>query len=215
MIEDPWDDKDEYQDKVLVGVDSVGNGALAGPIVACACVIDPTDEVIRATANDSKKLSESRRQELETRYRGRFPFIAYAEACPCEITRVGPYRAALTAMGAASNWALRLVEQELPQSDGVVVPLVIVDGKAKIPTRGRQDPIAGADGKFLVVGAASIMAKVYRDSLMHIYDVPYPHYQFRKNKGYGTPAHLEALRRHGPCRIHRRSFRPVALMGGS
>lgn len=209
MIEHPWDDKKEYEDRVLVGVDSVGNGALAGPVVACACVIDLLDAFLRESADDSKKVAEARRYELAERYRKSLLFHAFCEKCPCEITGNGPHKSALQAMGWAANRVadqayrdLEEVNKDLPIGEWPAL-LVIVDGNARISTYFEQETIPKADGHFLAVAAASIMAKAYRDKLMLLYDEMYPNYGFGRNKGYGTREHVEAIKQHGLCPIHR------------
>lgn len=188
----------------VAGVDEAGRGPLAGPVVASAVLFDPSlfdDDPGRRFAGltDSKKLSASQRDtffsEL-TRCRG--VRIGCAVIGAEEIDRINILQATWKAMADA-----------LLQLDPLPA-LALVDGR---PVRGLPCPsrsIVKGDAKSLSIAAASVIAKVTRDRLMDELDAQYPHYGFARHKGYGTTGHLAALRRHGPCPQHRRSFRPVA-----
>ena len=181
----------------VCGVDEVGRGPLAGPVVAAAVVLPPDLELDGLT--DSKRLSEAQRERLfET---------LMAAGVPCAvgimdhevIDRVNIHRASLLAM----HRAVRALP-ELPD-------LVLVDGRHAIPNLPvPQCPVVRGDSRCRSIAAASIVAKITRDRIMGRYERLYPQFSFATHKGYPTPAHLAELRRHGACDIHRRSFRPVA-----
>ena len=190
----------------LAGVDEAGRGPLAGPVVAAAVVFEREfleAEAERALAglDDSKKLSAARREF----------FHALLSACPH--ARIGIASASVAELDSlnvlrATHLAMaRAVAQLAPPPD-----LALVDG---LPVQGLPVPhraIVGGDGASLSIAAASVMAKVTRDRLMVELAATYPAYGFERHKGYGTKAHLDALRRHGPCPAHRRSFAPVAQL---
>ena len=174
----------------VAGVDEVGRGPLAGPVVAAA-VVFPRGVSLPAV-NDSKKLTAPEREELERAIRA-VPgvSIGIGEVSAAEIDRLDILRA---------TWrAMRLAVEQLGKVD-----FILVDGRP-YPSRA----MVGGDGRSASIAAASIVAKVYRDRLMEEYETRYPGYGFAGHKGYGTAEHLEALRRLGPCPEHRRSFRPV------
>ena len=190
----------------IAGVDEAGRGPLAGPVVAAAAVFDRPfleSEASRSLTGltDSKKLPQKRREffhELLTACpRAR---IGIGSASVAEIDSLNILRATHLAMA-------RALERLDPLPD-----LALVDG---LPVRGLPVPhqaIVGGDAASLSIAAASIVAKVTRDRLMTDLAANYPAYGFERHKGYGTRAHLEALRRHGPCPVHRRSFAPVAQL---
>jgi len=182
---------------LLAGVDEVGVSPLAGPVVAAA-VIMPPDSAIRGV-NDSKKvLCEAMRDELAGRIREEAVAFAVGMARPREIDRVNIYQASLRAMARA---VLRLsIRPELLLVDARTVPGI------DVPQEGH----VGGDGLFYQIACASLVAKVYRDTLMRRLDRKYPAYGFAKHKGYPTPEHCAALARVGPCFIHRRGYRRVA-----
>ena len=179
----------------LCGVDEVGRGPLAGPVVACAVVI--TEPLYLEHLNDSKVVTEDRRRVLETAIRERAVCVALASADHEEIDRLNIAGASRLAMSRA---ILQLnVSPERVFVDAFRIPDCPFD----------QDPIIDGDAKCAVIAAASIVAKVARDAMMVDLDVLYPGYGFVRHKGYSTREHLEALDRLGPCPIHRRSFAPV------
>jgi len=188
---------------LVIGVDEAGRGPLAGPVVAAACILGAH---VPAGLNDSKKLSHTRRAKLDEslRHSSRFA-IAVVEAA--EIDRVNIFQATMLAM-------TRCVA-DLCQQLSTHPQIVLIDGNQT--PQGRcadwQWParaIVGGDGIEPAISAASILAKEYRDRLMIEAAKNHPHYGWERNKGYGTPQHMEALRMHGPTDLHRRSFAPVA-----
>lgn len=190
----------------VAGVDEAGRGPLAGPVVAAA-VVFPADfleaESGRSLAGltDSKQLSESRRAHFFSLLMG-LPavLIGVGEADVGEIDRLNILRATHLAMARALSRIVPLPEHAL------------VDGR---PVPGLPCPstaIVNGDGLSLSIAAASVVAKVTRDRLMAELDREFPQYGFARHKGYGTPEHLEALRKHGPTKHHRKSFEPVYQM---
>lgn len=201
---------------ILCGVDEAGRGPLAGPVVAAAVVIpEKFPAKIAKRINDSKKLTLQAREEI-------FPFII--EHCACsvalanvdEIDTFNILRATLMAMGRSVE-ALRRgphpqqAEYYLLAYSGPPLELhgALVDGNQKPPLSCPAHMYVKGDTKSLSIAAASILAKVLRDQLMHRLHEEHPEYGFINHAGYGTPEHLEALRIHGPCPHHRQSFAPV------
>lgn len=179
----------------IAGVDEVGVGPLAGPVVAAAVVLD--DVVELPGLDDSKKLTPEKRESLDAAIRSQAKGIGVCAVWTKEIDEINIYRASLLAMRGAVV--------ELP----VAPNHVLVDARTIPGIDMPQTAILGGDGKDASIAAASIVAKVYRDALMRRFDAVYPGYGFARHKGYGTEEHLAALRRQGPCPIHRRSFAPV------
>jgi len=179
----------------VAGVDEAGRGPLAGPVVAAAVVFPAafTDSRI----NDSKRLDARRREELVPVITGAAISWAVAESSESEIDAINILQATLRAMERAVE-SLRTAPDYL-LVDGSIMPGSLAPGEALI----------GGDGRVACIAAASILAKVHRDRLMQTCHERWPVYGFDKNKGYGTAAHLAALAKHGPCPIHRRSFRPI------
>lgn len=182
--------------RYLVGVDEAGRGPLAGPVVAAACHI-PGDVWI-AGVDDSKRLTAKRRASIYDRLVGHPRVVgAIGVATVEEVDALNIYRATLVAMCRAIE-ALSITPDYL-LVDGNVVPTEAYPGAA----------VVGGDASSYLIAAASILAKEYRDRHMLFLDQKWPHYGFAKHKGYGTAAHMEALRQHGPCACHRRTFAPV------
>ncbi|MDT8389313.1 MAG: ribonuclease HII [Lentisphaeria bacterium] len=181
----------------LAGIDEVGRGPLAGPVVACAYLI-PVRPARFPLVNDSKQLSERNREELAAALRmfaGAGIGLGVVE--PALIDQINILR--------ATHLAMRRAVENLPMRPD----FVLVDGR---PVPGLPVPsraIVKGDSKSAAIAAASIVAKVYRDHLMTDYDKQYPGYGFAAHKGYGTQAHLAALADLGPSPIHRRTFAPV------
>ncbi|MBI2240453.1 MAG: ribonuclease HII [Magnetospirillum gryphiswaldense] len=184
---------------IVVGIDEVGRGPLAGPVVAAAVIIDPATlpAELAERLDDSKKLSAIKRQRLDQLVRAHCHF-AIAEASVAEIDRLNILKATFLAMQRAVAGLGRTVDHAL------------VDGNRPPPLPCPVTCVVGGDGKSLSIAAASVVAKEYRDRLMRDLDVQCPGYGWAKNAGYGTKAHLEALRRLGPTPHHRVSFAPVA-----
>ena len=182
--------------RTVAGVDEVGVGPLAGPVVAAAVVLP--DRVDLPGLNDSKQLSATAREGLAARIREQALAVAISEVANDEIDRVNVRRAAFLAM----RRALAALG-ECPDH-------VLVDGQA-IPDLGSpQTPLVGGDARDGSIAAASIVAKVHRDALMRDFEDRYPGYGFARHKGYPTSEHFACLARLGPCAIHRLSFAPVA-----
>lgn len=178
--------------KYVCGVDEVGRGPLAGPVV-CAAVIMPVDDIIDGV-DDSKKLTEKKRQKLAEEIKKKA--IAYA------ICRIEPQ--IIDEINILQ--ATRLCMKDAIESLDIKPDFVLVDGNMTLDTDIPQKYIIKGDSFSYSIGAASIIAKVYRDKLMEEYAVTYPRYSFEKNKGYGTVAHVNAIKQAGICPVHRRSF---------
>ena len=185
--------EDKYADYELIcGVDEVGRGPLAGPVFTAAVILPKDCEILYL--NDSKKLSEKKREELFLEISEKALAIGIGSCTPEEIDKFNIKQATRKAM-------LEAV-QNLELQPGIV----LVDAETINGLDIRQVPIIKGDAKSVSIAAASIIAKVTRDHLMEEYDKIYPQYGFASNKGYGSAAHMEALRQFGPCPIHRRSF---------
>ncbi len=184
----------------LIGIDEAGRGPLAGPVVACACFIPPSMVQDFNDVNDSKKLSEAKREELFMRLtKGNGIIYAVGFATAAEIDKLNILQATFLAMRRAAQRFLNM-----PDS------CALIDGP--YPVKGlsmKQHPIIDGDAKSLAIASASIIAKVTRDHYMEVLDKLYPGYDFAGHKGYGTAKHLEALKKLGPCLEHRRTFGPV------
>jgi ribonuclease HII len=183
---------------LIAGVDETGRGCLAGPVYAAAVIL-PRYHGIKGM-DDSKKLAPEVREALAPRIRAKALAWAVASATLEEIERLNILHAAMLAMRrAVESLAVRPTSAR-------------VDGNYPPPLPCPVETIVGGDGKIGSIMAASILAKVERDAQMRRLHEQYPAYGFASNKGYGTPEHLEALRVHGPCAIHRKLFAPVAQM---
>lgn len=176
----------------ICGIDEVGRGPLAGPVVAGAVILPRDCRILYV--NDSKQLSEKKREELYDVIMEQALCCAVGYATPERIDEINILQATYEAMREAID---KLSPQpQLLLNDAVTIPGVNI----------RQVPIIKGDAKSITIGAASIIAKVTRDRLMVEYDRIYPEYHFAENKGYGSAAHIEALKKYGPTPIHRRSF---------
>lgn len=174
------------------GIDEVGRGPLAGPVCAAAVILPRDCEILYI--NDSKKLSEARREALYDEIMEKAVAVGLGFASPEKIDEVNILQATYIAMRQAI--AELAVAPDLLLNDAVTIPEVSV----------KQVPIIKGDAKSISIGAASIIAKVTRDRLMKEYDAIMPEYGFAQNKGYGTKEHIEALQKYGPSPIHRKSF---------
>jgi len=179
----------------VAGVDEVGRGPLAGPVVAAAVVLNPEDPIEGLA--DSKKLTAKRREFLMVELERHSLSIAVAAVGAREIERVNILQASLRAMATAVR--------------RLTLPLgyILVDGNRKVPVDIPQLAVVSGDSKCECIAAASIVAKVVRDRLMERFDRRFPVYGFAQHKGYPTQAHQEAIRVNGPCFLHRRTFRGV------
>lgn len=184
----------KYWDKFdfIGGIDEVGRGPLAGPVVT-ACVILPKDCDI-LYINDSKKLTAAKRDELYEEIMSKAISVGIGAASEQRIDEINILQATYEAMRQAISECS--VEPQVLLNDAVTIPSVTIP----------QVPIIKGDAKSITIGAASIIAKVTRDRMMVEYDTIYPEYHFANNKGYGSQEHIEALKKYGPCPIHRRSF---------
>lgn len=182
--------------KIVCGIDEAGRGPWAGPVVAAAVVLDP--KAIPDGLDDSKKLTEAKREALFA------PIMASARvgigiAEAERIDRDNILQATLWAMAEA----LRQIDD---------VDLALVDGNRAPSLPCPAQTIVAGDAKSLSIAAASIIAKVTRDRIMMAHDAAWPQYGFARHKGYGTALHQQALERHGPSPLHRRSFAPIAAL---
>lgn len=181
---------------LIAGIDEVGRGPLAGPVVACAVILNPEYPI--AGLADSKKLSEKKRDALSAVILGSALSVGFGIVSPAQIDELNILQATFLAMRQACD-SLSVKPRE-----------IWVDGNQRIPNLHlTQKTFVGGDGVHECIMAASIVAKVHRDRLMADYALQYPAYGFDKHKGYGTAVHLEALKLNGPCIIHRLSFAPV------
>jgi ribonuclease HII len=176
----------------IAGVDEVGRGPLAGPVVACA-VIMPEGLVIEGV-NDSKKLTEKRREELAAAIKEAALAYAFGLIEPEEIDRMNILRATMAAMSFAVK-SLNLAPKA-----------ALIDGTTSPEINCRAICVPKGDSASHLIAAASILAKVYRDNIMKELHAQYPEYAWDANKGYGTAAHIAAIKKHGLSPAHRRSF---------
>jgi len=183
----------------IAGVDEVGRGPLAGPVIAAAVIFPSAARIPGIT--DSKKLTAKQREALFPLIREKALAIGLGFAEAEEVDRINILQAALKAMKTA---VLRMP---------ITPDLLLVDGNRALDLAVSQQCLIRGDARSLTIGAASIVAKVIRDKLMETCHLRFPEYNFSGNKGYGTREHLEALRRYGPCPLHRRTFRGVVLDG--
>lgn len=192
-IEDLRFYEEKYKEyEYICGIDEVGRGPLAGPVVAGAVILPRDCRILYV--NDSKQLSEKKREELYD--------VIMKEAVACAVGYATPERIDEINILQATYEAMREAVGKLnPRPDILLNDAVKIPG-IPIP----QVPIVKGDAKSITIGAASIIAKVTRDRLMREYDKVFPQFDFAGNKGYGSATHLEALRKHGPTPIHRRSF---------
>ena len=186
----------EQWGELVAGVDEAGRGPLAGPVVA-GCVVLPADARGMRGVRDSKEMTAAERDEAAEKIRAVALGVGVGVASVEEVDAFNIRMASLLAMRRAVE-ALGITPQGF-----------LVDGKDVFSMDVRCAAVVDGDAKSLSVAAASIVAKVHRDALMVEQSVSYPVYSFDSNKGYGTAEHLAALREHGPCAIHRKSFRPV------
>ncbi len=174
----------------LAGVDEVGRGPLAGPVVTACCIM-PLDEMVDKI-NDSKKLSEKRREQL---------YEKITEISKWSVSIISPEIIDKINILEATKMAMRECVITMPKEPGLVL-IDAVKLDLPVPTKA----IIKGDATSYNIASASIIAKVTRDRLMLEYDKQYPQYGFASHKGYGTKAHIDAIKKYGPCPIHRRSF---------
>ncbi|MCK9578237.1 ribonuclease HII [bacterium] len=189
--------------KNVAGIDEAGRGPLAGPVVA-SCVLITNwniNEEILFSVKDSKKLSEKKREYIFDTIQD-IPSIAFSVAIIDEkkIDEINIFNATKLAM----------VEAAKNLSSKHPLDMLLIDGNATIDYHVEQKAIVKADEKIFSCSLASIIAKVTRDRMMYEYAKKYPQYQFEKHKGYGTKNHMDAIKKYGPCEIHRKTFNPVS-----
>ena len=176
----------------ICGIDEVGRGPLAGPVVAGAVILPPDARILYI--NDSKKLSPKRREELYDEITEKALAVGIGIVSWERIDEINILQATYEAMRQAISKLT--VQPDCLLNDAVTIPEVLIP----------QVPIIKGDAKSQSIAAASIIAKVYRDRMMEKYSELYPEYEFASNKGYGTAAHIAALKKYGPCPLHRKTF---------
>ncbi len=175
---------------VVAGMDEVGRGPLAGNVVT-ACVVMPEEPVL-VWIDDSKKLSESRREKVYEEIMEHALYIGIGEVSPAEIDEINILQ--------ATRKAMRTAAADIPAE------IFLIDAVTGLGLKGKEVSIIKGDASSYSIAAASIVAKVTGDRQMAELDKLFPEYGFARNKGYATREHIEALKRFGPCPIHRRSF---------
>ena len=176
----------------ICGIDEVGRGPLAGPVVAGAVILPPDVRIMYI--NDSKKLSPKRREELYDEIMDKAVAAGIGIVSQERIDEINILQATYEAMRQAISKLS--VQPDCLLNDAVTIPEILIP----------QVPIIKGDAKSQSIAAASIIAKVYRDRMMEKYSELYPEYEFASNKGYRTAAHIAALKKYGPCPLHRRTF---------
>ena len=185
----------EYQGVLLAGVDEVGRGPLAADVVAAAVILDPDNPI--EGLNDSKKLTEKKRERLFDEIKEKSLSWALGRASVAEIDELNILHASLLAMKRAL--------ESLP----ITPEYALIDGNKSPDISIRHATVVKGDSRVAAISAASILAKVTRDREMVVFDQQYPEYGFAGHKGYPTAVHMKALKEHGVTPIHRTSFRPV------
>jgi ribonuclease HII len=179
--------------RYVIGVDEVGRGPLAGPVV-CAAVVMPLDEnSLVIGVDDSKKLSAKKREQLAEEIKNRALCYQIIEIDEKQIDEMNILQ--------ATRLGMKKAIESLPQGD-----VVLTDGNMTLDIALPQQSVVHGDALSYSIGAASIIAKVHRDNLMDEYAKTYPQYAFEKNKGYGTAEHIKGIKEYGLCPIHRRTF---------
>jgi len=189
-------ENEEKEAQIICGVDEVGRGCLAGPVVAAAVILDPNHPI--EGLRDSKKLSPKKREQLAEEIKQYALAWSIAEGSVQEIDKINILQSTLATMK-------RAVE-----SLSVEPEIVLVDGNKLPHISYRCEAIVKGDDLIPAISAASIIAKTYRDRLMVILGQTFPKYGFENHVGYGTPEHLKMLDKYGPCPCHRMTFAPVA-----
>ena len=184
--------------KFVAGVDEVGRGCLAGAVVAGAVILD-LSKPLSEDLNDSKKLSKKKREIIVEEIKENALAFAVGQIEADEIDRINILQATKKAMISA-------VGKLIPAADFLLIDALELK-EINLPQKG----IIRGDGVSASIAAASILAKTYRDNLMYELDEKFPEYGFAKHVGYGTKAHFEAIRKHGACSLHRKSFRGVIV----
>lgn len=200
---------EKYQ--YIIGLDEVGRGPLAGPVVAGAAILKDLNSIDLEDKNwdlvrDSKKLSEKQREKVYDFILDKF-FIGIGICDHETIDRMNILQASFLAM----KKAFADLKKQIKNLEGNEKTILLLDGNQYIPNLTvEQKCIPQGDKKVKLISAASIIAKIARDNMMVEFAEKYPNYSFEKHKGYGTKVHMESLNKFGPCKIHRKSFKPVA-----
>ncbi len=179
---------------LIAGVDEVGRGPLAGPVVCAAVIMPLDDESLIVGVDDSKKLSEKKREQLAEEIKKRALAYTIVEIDEKTIDEINILEATKIGMKRAI------------ETLSITPDVVLTDGNMTIDIAHKQRSVIHGDALSYSIGAASIIAKVYRDNMMDEYAKTYPQYAFEKNKGYGTAAHIQGIKEYGLCPIHRRTF---------
>ncbi|MGE3468600.1 MAG: ribonuclease HII [Pyrinomonadaceae bacterium] len=187
---------------LVAGVDEVGRGSIAGPVVAAACILDRSKPV-PAGLDDSKKLAAATRNKIAAELKTSCVAYAIGQVESDEIDRINILEATKKAM-------LLAIGALTPNAD-----CLLIDALHLKQTHLPQKAIVKGDSISLSIAAASILAKTYRDTLMESYDAVFPQYGFAAHKGYGCASHYDSIRSHGPCEIHRMTFKGVSPEVGS
>lgn len=199
-------DKKYTKTHLLIGTDEAGRGPVAGPVTASAVCFKAFNKEVKDVLkylDDSKKISAKTRAELAVEIK-RLSYFSIQECSVAEIEQYNILQASLIAMGRACRHVLEQVAQEHGEAKN---PMTFVDGKFIIKNMDfEQQALVKGDSKSASIAAASVLAKVSRDELMIKLSQEFPMYDWQKNKGYGTPAHLQAIREHGQTIWHRKSF---------
>lgn len=198
-------EKKKFKDgfEIVIGCDEAGRGALAGPVVSAAVMVDLRCKIFETRfkdIRDSKLLSARKREELDKIVKANFKY-AIGVASEQEVDEINIHKASLLSMKRAIFKLLKIDSSETSKIH------IAIDGKFTIPSINiSQEAIVDGDNKIFSIAAASIVAKVYRDGLMLKLHEQYPQYGFNKHKGYGTLHHRQMLKKHGLCSIHRKKF---------
>ena len=179
---------------MIAGVDEVGRGPLAGPVVCAAVIMPLDDDALIVGVDDIKKLSEKKREQLAEEIKKRAIAYTIVEVDEKTIDEINILEATKIGMKKAI------------EALAITPDVVLTDGNMTIDITHKQHSVVHGDALSYSIGAASIIAKVYRDKMMDEYAKTYPQYAFEKNKGYGTAAHIQGIKEYGLCPIHRRTF---------
>lgn len=182
--------------KFVAGIDEVGRGPLAGPVVACALILPLNSKIMGI--KDSKKISEKKRDLLSELIKNEAIAYSFGVVDNHTIDEINILQATYLAMRTAC--------ENLQKDFDITPDFLLVDGGEIPDIKTPQEGIIKGDLKSYIIGAASILAKVHRDNIMREYDAIYPEYNMGKHKGYGTKFHMDAIRNFGPCPIHRKTF---------
>jgi len=195
--------------RIVVGIDEAGRGALAGPVVAAALMFSPTGlENLQKNLRflgDSKKLSSRQREII-------FQALKDMSGIAWEAARASEKEIDSKGIGEASKLAMARALIKLEEKTKLKANLVLIDGNIRLPVKRKQKGIIRGDAKIPQIKLASVAAKVFRDKIMRHYAKKYFFYGFDKHKGYGTEEHIKAIVKFGPCPIHRKSFTPISLL---